>query len=331
MIIPFSPAQDQLGHTAPLSEALELPLLGVPTRYRSNSPAVIAAAARALAPWERLPAALVEPGPPLAVDIVVHPTGPGDPPVGQAERFVYRAHSSTLIAAAGGSLLTAKLDQGSALAFVTPELAADEAALRTSVIEGLGLLLANERDRTPIHAAGVALAGRAVLLLGPSGAGKSTLCYACVREGFALLAEDTVCVSLARGPRIWGHPGLIHLAPDAPRLFPELARLEPRLRPNGKLKLAVDPAVLGVAPATHGERAIVCVIERGRGQASRIAPLPADEVVAAIAGGREAGFDLFGERMRTAATALAASPAYRLSVGTDPGTAALLLRHLVEG
>jgi hypothetical protein len=331
MTIPFSPANEQLGHTAPLNEALEAPLLGVPTRYRSNSQVVIAAAARALAPWRDLPAALVEPGPPLAVDIVVHPVGPGDPPVGQGERFLYRAHGNTLIAAAGGSLLTARMDQGGALAFVTPELAADELALRASVIEGLGLLLANHRDRTPIHAAAVALAGRAVLLLGPSGAGKSTLCYACVREGFALLAEDTVCVSLARGLRLWGHPGLIHLAPDAPRLFPELARLEPRVRPNGKRKLAVDPAAMGVAPATHAERAIICLIERGQGQESRIAPLPAEQVVGALVGRPEAGFDMLGGRMRVAADALAASPAYRLSVGTNPGTAALLLRHLVEG
>jgi hypothetical protein len=331
MTIPFFPASDQLGHSAPLSEALDVPLLGVPARYRSNSPAVIAAASRAFAPWGRLPAALVEPGPPLAVDIIVHPVSAADPPVGQAERFVYRAHGGTLIAAAGGSLLTARLEQGSALAFVTPELAADEPALRSSVIEGLGLLLANERDRTPVHAAGVVRDRRAVLLLGPSGAGKSTLCYACVREGFALLAEDTVCVSLARGLRIWGHPGLIHLAPDAPRLFPELARLEPRTRANGKRKLAVDPAAFGAEPATHAERVIVCVIERGHAQASRITPLSAPEAVAALAGPREAGFDLLGERAHAAAAALAAGPAYRLSVGTDPGTAALLLKHLVEG
>jgi hypothetical protein len=331
MTIPFSPARDQLGHTAPLSEILEIPLLGVPVRYRSNSPAVIAAAARAFAPWSRLPAALVEPGPPLAVDIVVHEVGVADPPVGQAERFVYRAHGGTLIAAAGGSLLTARMEQGSALAFVTPELAADEATLRASVIEGLGLLLVNYRDRTPIHAAGVVHDGRAALLLGSSGAGKSTLCYACVREGFALLAEDTVCVSLARGLRVWGHPGLIHLAPDAPRLFPELARLEPRMRANGKRKLAVDPAAFGAEPATHAERALICLIERAPGQASRIASLPGAELAELIAGRQEAGFDLLGGRAQAAAAALAASPAYRLSVGTDPSTAAMLLRHLIEG
>lgn len=331
MSIPFSPAREQLGHTAPLSEHLDVPLLGVPVRYRSNSPAVIASAERALAPWMQLPPALVEPDPPLTVDIIVHQVGPDDPPVGQAERFVYRAHGGTLIAAAGGNLLTARMDQGSALAFVTPELAADEMALRANVIEGLALLLVNYRDRTPIHAAAVVRNGRAALLLGPSGAGKSTLCYACVREGFALLAEDTVCISLARGLRIWGHPGLIHLAPDAPRLFPELAGLEPRMRANGKRKLAVDPAAFGAEPATHAERALICLIERGADQASRIVPLPPAEATAAIAGRPEVGFDLLGDRVQAAAAALGACPAYRLSVGSDPGTAALLLKHLVEG
>jgi hypothetical protein len=330
MSISFSPARDMLGHTAPLSESLEVALLGVPARYRSNSADVIAAAAAALRPWRELPSALVEAGAPIEVDIVVHPLGAADPQLPYAERFVYRAHGDTLIAAAGGSLLTAQLSAGKALAFVTPELVADQAGLRTNVLEGLGLLLANYRDRTPIHAAGVVRNGCAVLLLGPSGAGKSTLCYACVRAGFALLAEDTVSVSLARGTRVWGHPGYIHLAPDAPRFFPELARIEPRTRANGKRKLVADMAALGSQLATHADRAIVCMVERAVGQASRIAPLAAAEVVAAIVERQEAGFDLLRERAPAVAAALADGPTYRLSVGSDPGTAALLLAQLTE-
>ena len=332
MSLSYDPATDLLGHTAPLGHTLELPLLGVPVRYRSNSPAVIAATARALRIWQELPRALVEAGPPLQVDLVVHPVGPGDPAPSQMERFLFRAHGDTLVAAMGGNLLTAQLAQGSALGFITPELAANEPLLRHSVIECLGLLLVNYRDRTPIHAAGVVRNGRAVLLLGASKAGKSTLCYACVRAGFGLLSEDTVCVSLAHGLRVWGHPGPIQLLPDAPRLFPELASLEPQLRPNGKYKLSVDIGALGAERlATHAERAIVCLIARAPGQASQLEPLPAATAAALIADPQEPGFTLLRARAPAVAAALtAAGGAYRLSVGSNPASAAALLAHLTE-
>lgn len=324
----FHPANDLLGQTAPLGELLEVPLLGVPVRFRSNSPAVIAVAERAFQHWRTLPPALVEAGQPLGVDIVVHPLGQGDPPVQPGERFVFRAHGASFIAAAGGSMMTAQLAEGHALAFVTPELADDEATLRRSVLECLGLLLVNYRDRTPVHAAGVVYNGRALLLAGGSTAGKSTLCYACLRAGFGLLSEDIVCVSLARGLRVWGHAGAIFLLPDAPRFFPELARHEPRVQPNGKRKLVVEPGAEQVA--THAERATVCFVERAAGQASHLEPVSAEAAAALLADPREPGFDLLRDRAPAVAVAIAASGAYRLHVGSDPASAVALLAHLAE-
>lgn len=331
MSVPYNPANDLLGQSAPVTFALEVPLLGVPVAYGSNSPAVIKSAGRALAIWRELPAELVEPGPAARVVIIVHPLGPGDPEVQPAARFVFRAHGDSFLAASGGSLLSAQMSAGVATAFVTPELAADEDSLRHNVIECLGFLLANYRDRTPVHAAAVVRNGRAVLLMGRSTAGKSTLCYACVRAGFGLMSEDTVSVSLARGLRLWGHPGGIHLMPDAPRFFPELAGLTPQLRANGKLKLAVDVAALGPERlVTHAERALVCFVERAPGQASRLEPLPAAEAAAALSDPREPGFDLLRERAPAVARALTAEGAHRLVVGADPAAAVALLAHLTE-
>lgn len=323
----FHPAIDQLGLTAPLVASLQVPLLGVPVLYRSNSAAVIAAAARSLGRWSELPTELIEPGPPARVDIVVHPPGAGEPAAAPAGQFVARAHGDTLLAAAGGSLMMAQPAHGAALAFVTPELAADPASLQHSVIERLGLLLVSERDRTPVPAAGVVHSGRAVLLVGAGGADTSTLCYACVRAGFALISGGALFVSVARGVRIWGLGGPLHLPPDAPRLFPELAGLEPQRCADGRLGLAVEaPGPAG----PHAGRATVCLVERGAGQPSRLEPVAPAEAAAQIADPQRPGLELQRERAPAVAAALAAGGAYRLTVGADPASAAALLAHLAE-
>ncbi|NTU81807.1 MAG: hypothetical protein HGA45_20935, partial [Chloroflexales bacterium] len=127
---PYTPATDLSDQAAPLSESFEVPLLGVPVAYSSNSAAVIELAARALARWGDLPRTLVEVGPPARVAIVVHPPSPGEPALPQDEPFVCRAYGDTFLAAGGGNLLCAHLAAGSATAFVTPALIADELTLR---------------------------------------------------------------------------------------------------------------------------------------------------------------------------------------------------------
>src|SRR5262249_23698400 len=198
---------------------------------RSNSAAVIAAAERSFGHWRQLEAQLIAPTDPLIVSIVVHPPTIGSPPAAVDNRqlkltthnsqlttqFIQRVHGDCFIASSGANLLTARMDHGQALGFVTPDLLADDVHFRYHVLECLALLLASWRDRTPIHAAAVIHTRRVALLVGPSAIGKSTLCYACARAGFSLLAEDVVYVSLRDRPRLWGNPWRIHLLPDAPR------------------------------------------------------------------------------------------------------------------
>jgi hypothetical protein len=231
----------------------------------------------------------------------------------------------------GESVLAADMDRGEALAFVVPELVADEAHFRYNVVESLALALASRHDRVPVHAGAVVYRGRAVLLLGHSTAGKSTLCYACVRDGFQLLAEDVIYVSLNHGLRMWGNSRHIHLLPDAPRHFGELAGVPPRVQANGKLKLDVDVAALGVDRLRHwAERAIVCVLRRGDGPASVVEPVDPEVVLDALRGGREPGFDLFQD-VEDVAAALVRGGTYFLTVGSDLPGAVALLRRLASG
>jgi hypothetical protein len=330
--ISFTPATDRLGHTARLDHAARFPLLGLPLDIRSNSRSVIDAAERSFGRWRALAPELVEPAAPLIVDLIVHvDAGDGQPASGAGHntQFIQRVHVDTFLAAGGANVLTAQMNLGRALAFVTPELVADDLHFRYNVLECLALLLASWRDRTPVHAGAIVREGRAALLVGPSTAGKSTLCYACARAGLTLLAEDVVYVGLRDGVRLWGSPWRIHLLPDAPRLFPELCGVEPAIQANGKRKLAVDVVALGAGRAQcHAERAVVCLVERGGDTTSALTPIEPGIAVAALSQDLEAGFDLH-TRARAVAEALAAGGAYRLTVGTELAGAVAMLDRLL--
>jgi hypothetical protein len=363
--IPFTPATDPLGHTAPLDHWASFPLLGVPLEVRSNSPAVIAAAERAFGGWRGLEPELIEDCEPCVVNLIVHDERPmtndqrpttndPSPPLRAGEPrptngyenrthhppspnhairstpFTMRFHSDCFLGTDGANMLTAQLDRGFALGFVTPELVAEEAHLRYHALELLALVLVSRRDRVPVHAGAIVRRGRAVLLAGRSTAGKSTLCYACLREDFQLLTEDVVYVSLRHGLRLWGVPWQIHLLPDAVRHFGELGDIPSVLQANGKRKLTLETAAFGMDRARrHAERAAVCVVERAGGAASALEPIEPGAALEVLSGDLESGFDLHGETIASA-EALVAGGAYRLRVGSDLAGAVALLRELTE-
>jgi hypothetical protein len=83
--------------------------------------------------------------------------------------------------------------------------------------------------------------GVTLILHGKAGSGKSTLAYACVRNGYQLLAEDVGHVSFKNSEiKLWGAPLKFHLLPDATSFFPELKCIEPSMQVNGELKLEFE-------------------------------------------------------------------------------------------
>jgi hypothetical protein len=325
--VPFFPALDPLGHTALLNQQAHFPLLGLPLVVRSNSPAVIAAAWRSFGHWRGLAKEDIEPREPLEVAIVVHPA---DHRSNQPEPFIYRVHGDCFLAASGSNLLTAQRDRGIALGFVTPELVAEDEYFRRSVLECLALALASRHDRTPVHGAGLLRNGRALLLLGGSLAGKSTLCYACLREGFGLLAEDVVFVSTRGGFRLWGSSRQIHLGPEVQHLFPELSGIAPKRLANGKVKLAVElPPSLNGSPKPHSGPATVCLMERRPDHESTLEPLDLHLLLQELGKRADPGFDL-DPRMPEVVASLARGGPYRLTNGRDVQGAVALLQRLTD-
>jgi hypothetical protein len=312
--VPPGPAGGGLGREARLDYTVSFPFLGVPVELYSNSAPVIAAADRSFAAWRRLEPERVEQVRPLSLKLIVHP---GQRMQIKPGGFVYRAYGDCFLAAAESNILTAQVDRGEALAFVTPELVAAELTFRRQVLECLAELLVGRHDRTPLQAAAIVRNGRTVVLAGPSGSGKSTLCYAAVKDGFQLLAEETVFVSMERGLRLWGAPWHLHMPSDAPRYFPELADIPAVLQPSGKLKVPVPVERLGSDRAIPcAGKPIVCLLQRQRRTRSSVEDIPARQVIEELTRPGEPVID-FNPRAAEVAARLTGDGAYRFLLGTD--------------
>jgi hypothetical protein len=105
--------------------------------------------------------------------------------------------------------------------------------------------LLKRRGLFALHAAGLAIDGRAVLFAGDSGAGKSTLTITLLRKSFGYIADDMVF--LAPRPqefRILGFPDEIDLTDETIALFSELAPLARLPKSRGWRKRQVRPEQL---------------------------------------------------------------------------------------
>ena len=156
---------------------------------------------------------------------------------------------------------------------VTKGLVADRMHFRTEVLEAVTLALLSHFDRHPVHAAAVALNGRAVLLAAPSGTGKSTLAYHCHLDGLDLLGDDHVRVQLEPSVRVWGWPARVRLLSGAATSAGSAS--------NAAVKevVAVD-ADISAARLVADEMA-VCILTRDGGPAT-LEPLDASALARAL-------------------------------------------------
>jgi hypothetical protein len=204
--------------------------------------------------------------------------------------------------------------EGRAACSVPERVRVDPQALAGEIVEPLALFLLTRLGRTPVHAAGVVVGERAVLLSGPSGSGKSSLALAAAERGLGVLSDDAIYVQLDPQLRVWGWPGAIHVFPeDAPGTGHRI-----RLR-AGKLKAAVPPP--NIAPSYCESAAVVLLERSGAVALSRVSSEDARSVLSWL----EPGFDLLRDQSAAAVTALTKEGAWRLTLGEDPAEAIDLL------
>jgi hypothetical protein len=318
-----APSSDPLLRHVPLPHTADVPVLGVPVRFRSNSGAVLAAVHGSFGRWTR-PERNAESRehPSLEVRIVLHPGT--EPQTRRTPVAVRMPDADRLLWHTPGSVGMVDLGRGTAVAYVTQALVDDVEHFGYTVLEGMTLTLVATRDRLPVHASLIERNGRAVVLTGPSGRGKSTLAYAALRRGWRVLADDGVYVQTSPSLAVWGRPAPLLLPGDARDRYRELAGREPTRQAGGKLKIPVDT---GLATQPEPLRQVaVCVLARGG--APSLAPLKADELLAALTRELEPGLELYGDAPLEVARRLSAGGGWRLTLSDDPNEAIDLLGRL---
>jgi len=317
--VDFVPAADPLLRDQRLDHALTLPVLGIATRFETNSAYVLGVVESAFGAWRAAEDTAGE----VRVRVVVHDGS--EHVTGRAPVRHFCPDATRLVVHSPGSVAVADPERREGVAYVTTALAADREHFRSAVLEAVTLALLAHLDRHPLHAAGHARGDRAVLLAGPSGSGKSTLAYLAREAGIQLLGDDRVWIQREPALRVWGWPGQMRLTADSARHFPELASVEATSGVGGKEKLVVHGGQ-GAPPAPARDVA-VCLLARGRRVA--LERVPAHEVADALRR-VDPGFDRFPGRHELVVRDLAARGGWRLTLSDDPREALPPLRDLLE-
>lgn len=324
----IAPTPDPLYRHAVLDNTVEIPVLGVPVRYRSNSAEVITRVEDAFRAWRGL-AAESGPGssPRPTVRIILQ-----DPFEARSDGIplIHRLPDAhRLLMGTGRDLACADTARRDAVAYVTRETFERQDDFRYSIVESLTLFLVTSLDRQPVHAGAVLRDGAALLLSGPSGVGKSTLCYAASRAGLHVLSDEAVYVQQHPRTRVWGLPGRIRLGAGARAQFPELADAVLRRQPNGKDKIVVSvPSPGGTPVHPVAERAGICVLRRAEECALR--KIAVSELEGRMLVHMESGFDLFADTVRPGLRDIGRMGAWELTLSTSPQAAVPLLLEALE-
>jgi hypothetical protein len=295
--------------------------MGIPVHFAADDEPLLESALRAFAVWSATPT--VEGGAALQISLAAG----RDAGIERRSPEIH-VEGPRLRLTGAGIDGEAFADRGVARCTVSPGLFVDPERLGAEVLDTLILFLLTRSGRIPVHAAGILIDETAVILAGPSGSGKSTLAFAASRDGIPVLSDDTVYLQLEPRFRIWGFPRPIHLLPDA--YVPGSDGREPvdgvLRRRGGRWKIAAAPArTWTTAPAA--ERAIVCLLERGRAVAIR--PIDGATAVDSLIGSLEPGFDHFRDQLPGALETLTSGGTWRLTLSSDAAEAVGVLRELV--
>ena len=317
---------DASAHRVRLPHSVDIPVLGIVTRFETNSLDVHALVHEKFGPWGILQVGSALPVAPRAhVRVIVH--AGSENVVGRAPVVHVCPDELRMIAYSAGSFAISDPTRGEVFAYVTTELVADREHFHDQMLQAMTLALLSSWDRHFVHAAAIARGGRAIILAAASGTGKTTLSYLAHASGLEVMSEDRVWIQQSPALRVWGWPFQLHLRPEAARHFPELSAQRTQSHGDGKQRLVVDVApTAGAARRFHADDAVVCLVERVDGPAS-LERVEENVIVEALCGHVAPGFDRHAAQHEPAVRAIARGGGWRLRLSDNPHDA---LPHLLR-
>lgn len=229
--------------------------MGYPLEILTNSPHAISAAN---AIWDRFEQLSDAPPVRLRIDVSEFDAIPVRVPV-TPRQF---GHLLTIMQGPE-NFGVADMTAGYGVISATRDVAQNTAWFVYHFLEPIACVLLGARHFTILHAACVALEGKAALLSGPSGAGKTCLSYACALRGWDFVSGDAShLVRSSPGATVIGRPFSIRFRNSARSMFPSLERYHPRLRPNGKQDIELDTGELRLSTALRAQAALVVFLNR---------------------------------------------------------------------
>jgi hypothetical protein len=127
------------------------------------------------------------------------------------------------------------LEAGFAFGWATEATAQNQEYFRQCLLDVMVYPLLEMRHLVSLHAACVMHRGKGVLLAGESGAGKSSLSYACARNGWTFVSDDTSAFKRnSSTSKVIGHPQKFRFRDPVWQLFPEFKGRPSTLRAYGK-------------------------------------------------------------------------------------------------
>jgi len=306
--------------------AVQLPVLGIATRFETNDDRVARCVEESFGIWRALGAerAEVEASRGHALLVRVEVIEGEESRLGAdghaAVRHSCPDETRVVVETANSVAVSAPLRR-EATARVTTGLVADRTHFRTEVLEAVTLALLSHFDRHPVHAAAVALNGSAVLLAAPSGTGKSTLAYHCHLDGLDLLGDDHVRVQLEPRMRVWGWPARVRLLSGA--------ATGASSAPSASVKEVVMVDADIAAARLVADEMAVCILTRDGGPAT-LETLDTMALTRELDQQMAPGFDRFPARWPAVRDALAARTGWRLNLSSDVRDGVALVRRMLD-
>jgi hypothetical protein len=231
-----------------------------------------------------------------------------------------------------GSFLAVDLEAREGIGFVAERLVENEPKRHCrSVFDTLFCLSTGGVGMVPLSAACVGKGDKGLLLFGAPNSGKTTVSYLAAKHGLEFHSDHAVFLEMKDGGvRIWGDLLPAIFRPESLRFLPELEAATRRFSYPG-LTVCYLPKRPFQALKAHSVGPVCCVfLERQAAAIPTLSPIARFDFSRRLAESMLfKDYDCLAQQGSSVLGALEKLPAYVLAYGSDPATAAVLVRKML--